>query len=444
MNRLLLLLCVGLMVFSCKSKKAVVTKNPETSSKEIESKQKDANGASKVYADNTERYIDTHKGTAQVEMRLYGIPASITLAQGILESGSGRGRLALEANNHFGIKCHEWTGGKIYHDDDKKQECFRKYKDAKYSFRDHSLFLTERDRYSKLFKLHKKDYTGWATGLREAGYATDKLYPQKLIYIIERYRLYKLDEDVLAESSLQGKPSASDGSGVSRTETIVSNRSGVYTVAKGDTQYSISKKHNMSVRELQNLNGLTNTDLNVGQVLVVIPSTSNAHTINNTSSASNKILDKEVDGDIQIYKPKKNAPAVKENQSVNVSTSTTRSKVYTVLKGDTQYSISKKHNISVKQLQNLNGLSNTNLNVGQVLVVVPSAENTGDVKQNTVSSSTTSSASGETVHKVVKGDTQYSISKKYNLTVKELQSMNGLKNTNISIGQVLVVKPLKK
>ena len=112
-------------------------------------------------------------------MRKYGVPASITLAQGILESGSGQGRLSVEANNHFGIKCHKvGTGAKIYHDDDAAQECFRKYKNAKYSFRDHSLFLAERKRYSGLFDLEKDDYQGWAKGLRAAGYATDRKYPQ--------------------------------------------------------------------------------------------------------------------------------------------------------------------------------------------------------------------------------------------------------------------------
>ena len=138
-----------------------------------------------------------YSAIAQEEMRLYGIPASITLAQGILESNSGRGRLSVEANNHFGIKCHDWTGAKMYHDDDTAQECFRKYKDAKYSYRDHSLFLTTRKRYAKLFDLDKDDYKRWAKELKDAGYATDRKYPDKLITLIERYKLYNLDDEVL-------------------------------------------------------------------------------------------------------------------------------------------------------------------------------------------------------------------------------------------------------
>jgi len=259
MNRIIVILCVALLVFSCKSKKGIVTKKPSDETKQVEVKQKDKEKDVKVYANNTERYIDFHKATAQNEMSLYGIPASITLAQGILESGSGKGRLSVKANNHFGIKCHGWTGKKIYHDDDEKQECFRKYKDAKYSFRDHSLFLSERKRYSKLFKLKKEDYKGWAKGLKAAGYATDRKYPQKLISLIERYQLYEFDKEVLGELYV-------------KYENPVTQEITMYTVVKGDTLYSISRTYKISVKELQNINGLSDTDLNLGQVLIVKPS----------------------------------------------------------------------------------------------------------------------------------------------------------------------------
>ena len=223
MNRVILLLFVGLLAFSCKTKKTIVAKKPKIGHGEVVVKTEGTKPiVEKVYANDTEKYIDTYKEIAQSEMRLYNIPASITLAQGILESGSGNGRLSVKANNHFGIKCHEWTGAKIYHDDDRKQECFRKYIDAKYSFRDHSLFLKERKRYAKLFQLKKEDYKGWAKGLRTAGYATDKKYPQKLISLIERYKLYKLDEAVLGDSYTIYEEPTND-------EQIK------YTVVKGDT-----------------------------------------------------------------------------------------------------------------------------------------------------------------------------------------------------------------
>ncbi|WP_298554025.1 glucosaminidase domain-containing protein [uncultured Algibacter sp.] len=262
MNRIIVILCFSCVLFSCKSKKGIVTRKAGNTTKQVDKQKETADSATKVYANNTERYIDVHKTTAQQEMSLYDIPASITLAQGILESGSGKGRLSVEANNHFGIKCHGWTGKKIYHDDDKKQECFRKYKDAKYSFRDHSLFLSERKRYSKLFKLKKEDYKGWAKGLKAAGYATDKKYPQKLISLIERYKLYEFDKEVMGDTYVKYK-------------SPVVNEAETCTVVKGDTLYSISKRYNISVEKLQNINGLRDSALSIGQVLVVKPSSKN-------------------------------------------------------------------------------------------------------------------------------------------------------------------------
>jgi flagellum-specific peptidoglycan hydrolase FlgJ len=216
----------------------------------------------KVYANDTERYIDIYKTIAQNEMKLYNIPASITLAHGILESGSGRGKLSVKATNHFGIKCHGWDGAKIYHDDDKKHECFRKYKDARYSFRDHSLFLKDRKRYAGLFKLKQGNYKAWAKGLKAAGYATDRKYPQKLIALIERYKLYEYDKAVL-------------GNAYKGVEASPTKELETYVVVKGDTLYSISKKYNLTVEELQDMNGLAGTNLSIGQELVVKPSKDN-------------------------------------------------------------------------------------------------------------------------------------------------------------------------
>ena len=140
-------------------------------------------------------YVKKYAPAATKNMRFFKIPASITLAQGILESGYGEGTLAKKANNHFGIKCHkEWKGKSITHDDDEKDECFRSYKNPLRSYRDHSLFLVDRDRYSSLFTLNRKDYKGWAVGLKAAGYATDPKYADKLISLIERYNLTRFDE----------------------------------------------------------------------------------------------------------------------------------------------------------------------------------------------------------------------------------------------------------
>jgi len=140
-------------------------------------------------------YIEKYNEWAVMNMKRTGVPASITLAQGMLESGNGNSRLAVEANNHFGIKCHEWTGEKVYHHDDRRNECFRKYNSVYDSYFDHAKFLTGRSRYASLFELETTDYKGWAKGLKKAGYATDPNYAKRLIDIIEKYQLHLFDEE---------------------------------------------------------------------------------------------------------------------------------------------------------------------------------------------------------------------------------------------------------
>ena len=190
-------------------------------------------------------------------MKQYKIPASITLAQGLLESGFGEGRLAVEGNNHFGIKCHRtWQGEKIYHDDDEKGECFRVYKDAAESYRDHSLFLSERDRYAFLFRLGKRDYKAWAKGLKKAGYATDPKYPDKLIRLIERFDLAQYDKKDAQEIMVQN------------IKTPQSNES-IYVVQKGDTLYSIARKLKVDMNVLKRKNDLKDNTIYLGQELIL-------------------------------------------------------------------------------------------------------------------------------------------------------------------------------
>jgi len=209
-------------------------------------------------------YVLQYKDIAMGNMKKYGIPASIILAQGILESGAGRGDLAVDANNHFGIKCHkDWLGESVRHDDDSAQECFRKYKEASESYRDHALFLVGKNRYATLFTYEKDDYKAWAKGLRAAGYATDPNYPDKLISYIERYNLHQYDCQVTGKNY---KPS--DKSIVNNSNSN-SNDSSLYEVQKGDTLYSISKKFNILVDDLKRKNNLSDNTLSVGQRLKV-------------------------------------------------------------------------------------------------------------------------------------------------------------------------------
>ena len=202
-------------------------------------------------------YIEKYSAVAQTNRNKYGIPASIILGQAILESGSGTGPLCVQANNHFGIKCHkDWTGASISFDDDAVGECFRKYDNPYDSFRDHAYFLTTGSRYTPLFKLDKKDYKAWAKGLKDAGYATDSLYPTKLIAIIERFQLYKYDGGTLENEPVYAN----------QKEVFNSNE---YQVIPGDTLYSISRKFKLSIDELKSKNNISDNVISVGQNLKI-------------------------------------------------------------------------------------------------------------------------------------------------------------------------------
>jgi len=216
-------------------------------------------------------YVDTFSEVAQLEMKAYGIPASITLAQGLLESGFGKGALAQKTNNHFGIKCHTgWEGDYDFHDDDEKGECFRKYNHPMYSYRDHSLFLTKRGRYAFLFEYRNTDYKKWAHGLRKAGYATDKRYPQKLISLIERYELSKFDKAIAKAAYGKKKIVVTE-----KKRGVATTVNTVYVVKEGDTLYSISKRYSVSVDDLKRWNYISSDSISVGQKLTVETEKSN-------------------------------------------------------------------------------------------------------------------------------------------------------------------------
>lgn len=224
-----------------------------------------------VTADMIQDYILQYKDIAKDNMSSYGIPASITLAQGVLESGSGQGTLSRNANNHFGIKCHkEWDGPSVRHTDDAPDECFRKYEAPEESYRDHSQFLVSRSRYNDLFALDKDDYEGWAHGLKKAGYATDPKYANKLISLIERYTLDQYDREVLGLTSPRPKKEIEKKAEVkvdTKAKVDAKSTAKTHVVQKGDTLYSISKKYNTTVAKLQKSNNLDGTNLSIGQRL---------------------------------------------------------------------------------------------------------------------------------------------------------------------------------
>ena len=249
-----------------------------------------------------ESYIKQYRDLAVKEMKKYRIPASITLAQGLLESGAGQSTLARKSNNHFGIKCgSDWRGKTVSHDDDARGECFRAYKHPKQSYEDHSKFLANRPRYASLFKLDITDYKGWARGLKKAGYATNPRYAEQLIGIIELYDLHKYDKKG-GLKWMKENPNPH--------QTYIANGLVYIVVRAGDSWKSISKELDISQKKLRKYN-----DLYKGYALQV--------------------------GDI-LYLEKKNRKASKEYI------------VHVLRAGASRYSISQKYGIRLKNLYKLN------------------------------------------------------------------------------------------
>ena len=213
-------------------------------------------GQQMTWNNRYQTYIDQYRDLAIEQMLRYKIPASITLAQGIFESGAGKSRLTTEGNNHFGIKCHGWKGRSMHFDDDDSQECFRAYDNAKQSYEDHSRFLLNNKRYKSLFSLSHTDYKGWARGLKAAGYATNPSYAEKLINLIELYKLYEYDkatgyDKFMAENSGRRSADASDG----MLHSIhIYNKNYFLQARKGDTFESIGKEIGISGKKIAKYN----------------------------------------------------------------------------------------------------------------------------------------------------------------------------------------------
>lgn len=297
-----------------------------------------ATSAVKVTPALIHEYINTYKDIAMVEMQRYGIPASITLAQAILESGSGQGRLARHARNHFGIKCHyDWEGDTITHDDDAKGECFRKYEHPEASFEDHSQFLVNRSRYAFLFTLKAGDYKGWAYGLKKAGYATDPGYPQKLLLLIKKYELHQYDTEVLGYAFKEDKPL----SPIPNTPplTVEKKKEANKTVAKANTP---SQKANTPAAATKNT-----------QKVIAKK--------DNSPKKDTSVTAQKADTTRVAQKEANNTPA--EEVAMDAI------KMYIVKKGDTLYSIARRSGVSVDDLMARNNMNNFNINMGQILVI---------------------------------------------------------------------------
>jgi LysM repeat protein len=254
-------------------------------------------------------YFDQYKDVAVEQMLKYHIPASITLAQGVLESGAGRSELATRANNHFGIKCNGWTGRKSYHDDDERNECFRAYDNVYESYQDHSIFLTTSKRYSSRFQLKLTDYKGWAKGLKACGYATSPTYATKLIEIIQLYKLYQYDTAKGYDKFQTQQVKNGD------LRHIYAFNKNYYLIArKGDTFRSIAKEVDVSYRKLAKYNERNKND-------------------------------KLEEGEI-VWLKKKRSKAPKDYKG----------RVHYVKAGESMYSISQRYGIRLKKLYKINNL----------------------------------------------------------------------------------------
>ena len=254
-----------------------------------------------------EAYINKYKDMAISNMSKSGVPASITLAQGMLESDYGRSRLAVQANNHFGIKCNNgWQGATIIHDDDERNECFRRYRSAEESFNDHSNFLTSSLRYRNLFNLDPQDYKGWARGLREAGYATNPNYANILIRIIEENELWRYDQANRGNARSAAVPDRA-------SRVRENNRIRYIVVNESDTRESIKRDFNLKIWKLSKYNELeSNFNPRPGQILYL--------------------------------QPKRNKAEAGKN-------------VHNVVSGDSMYSISQQYGIKIKKLYEMNRMS---------------------------------------------------------------------------------------
>ncbi len=360
-------------------------------------------------------YIDNFDEIAVKEMHRTGIPASITLAQGILESGYGNSTLAKDANNHFGIKCNEnWEGPRVYMDDDHKNDCFRKYKNPNRSYHDHSKYLTSRSRYEHLFDLPQTAYKRWARGLERAGYATNPTYSKQLIKLIEKYQLYKYDRIKPDETggenkvvSLQDKNEKSEDRQQATNSTDFHppenriyeyNRIRTLILPKSTKPAQITKKYNIPLKRLLKYNNFKK---------------------NQQLSAGEKVY----------LQPKRNHNPITDYHFVQA--------------GETMQDISQRYGIKLRLLYKRNLISSpAQPHPGTKLYLNHTREKpitTLQQSKNNIPPTTSKANNGKRQYTVKKGDTLYSIAEMFKITVDKLKQANQLKSSNISPGDQLII-----
>jgi LysM repeat protein len=423
---------------------------------------------------NTVDYINEYKFAAMQEMKVYSVPASVTLAQGILESASGNSKLAKDCNNHFGIKCRKnWTGNFCLADDDAPDECFRGYSSAMESYRDHSLFLKGNSRYDFLFAMPATDYKAWSHGLRQAGYATNPAYGSILIGVIERYRLSMYDSMVILGDDydtpdtaagnlirVKGLPAVYARKGQTAADIAKEQDMGVWQIYKyndlkngeelrpgeiiylkpkrrkssdqihvvqdGETLRDISQQHAIKLKQLQKYNHVKpGQDLRPGERLYLMQKREDqdkaeqGKTKNNadTGQVAPETTKKTIP-EAKVGEGKGNSPAEHDVPKPNLS-------YHIVMKGETVFSISRLYKISADSLMVWNHIVNSQIGLGQELRIA----NTALVSKSLENK----------LHKVSAGETLYQISRKYQVSVDALRLKNQLGSNEIKVGQQLLI-----
>jgi len=362
-----------------------------------------------------DQYIQEHKDFAVREMKRMGVPAAITLAQALLETENGNSDLVKKSNNHFGIKCkNTWTAEGVSHDDDALGECFRRYKDAEGSYRDHSNFLRGSDRYAFLFKLDPKDYKGWAYGLKKAGYATNPRYPEILIKNIEdnnlqQYTLEAANEvPVFDASKYTSDPEDKTFDEVSNTNSI--KNFGKEDRAEDDQLQQFEKKIS--------INGSTAINAKKGTSLLAIATQNNIN-LEKLLEYNDLQTDGLLEKDQVIFLDKKSKEGDKD--------------FYIVQPNETVYDVAQKNGIRVQNLCEYNSLTpNDPVYAGTKLSLKSTNNNIAVVNKSLP-------ASEVKVHAVEPKEGLYSISKKYGVTVTQIREWNNLQNDNLKVGQQLII-----
>jgi len=358
-----------------------------------------------------QEYIATYKDVAIAEMKRSGIPASITLAQGLLETESGNSDLVKRSNNHFGIKCKSnWTGESVTHTDDAPNECFRKYKNAEDSYRDHSDFLRNNGRYASLFQLEPTDYKGWAYGLKKAGYATNPRYPMILIKNIEANNLQQYDSDQVAGESVVISPVVVDSNNVEKKITI--SPSIIVEDADTKTEINSSSKKGKSL-----FNGL--------KAVLALKGTSLLAVATRNDIALAKLLE---------YNDLKQDGLVADDQWIYLEKKPKQGNrdYYIALQRESLYEIAQNNAVQLQYLMQYNNLpenavvaKGTKINlrpglaIGQTIVI----KNDAAAK----------------IHEVQPREGLYAIARKYNVSVQQLREWNKLEADELSIGQKLII-----